>query len=164
MVQSDSSGFRRIEDDALRGQGFRSATGGRDDVQSTGPEGLGTLISGLIKDIQDLVRGEITLARTELKEEASAMSRALMLLAVGALIGLIALAFIALTASAVLDMWMTTWIAVGVVALTLAILAGIFALTGKSKLSASKLKPQQTLDSLKEDQEWAKQQMKSVRG
>jgi len=163
MGHSDARGLGGA-DDAIRGQGFRSSDSGeRGGTQDTGLDGVGALISGLIKDIQDLVRGEIKLATTELKEDASAAGKGIGFLVAGGLIGLIALVFVALAASALLDKWMQTWIAVGIVAVALAVIAAILAMSGKSKLSASNMKPEQTIDSLKEDKEWAKQQINSVK-
>jgi hypothetical protein len=45
----------------------------------------------------------------------------------------------------------------------LILIAAILAMSGKNKLSASNMKPEQTIASLKEDQEWAKQQINSVK-
>jgi uncharacterized membrane protein YqjE len=161
MGHSDARGFGGA-DDAFRGQGFRSSDPGeRGRPQDS--EGVGALISGLIKDMQDLVRGEIKLATTELKEDANAAGKGIGFLVAGGLIGLIALVFVALAASALLDKWMQTWIAVGIVAVVLAVIAAILAMSGKNKLSASNMKPEQTIDSLKEDREWAKQQINSVK-
>ena len=163
MGHSDARGLGGA-DDAIRGQGFRSSDSGeRGGAQDTGLDGVGALISGLIKDIQDLVRGEIKLATTELKEDATAAGKGIGFLVAGGLIGLIALVFVALAASALLDKWMQTWIAVGIVAVALAVIAAILAMSGKNKLSASNMKPEQTIDSLKEDKEWAKQQISSVK-
>jgi len=161
MGHSDARGFGEA-DDAIRGPGFRSSNRGeRAGAQDS--EGAGALISGLIKDMQDLVRGEIRLAKTELKEDATAAGKGIGYLVAGGLIGLIALAFVALAVSALLDKWMQTWIAVGIVALALAAIAAILAMIGRRRLSASNLKPEQTIDSLKEDREWAKQQINSVK-
>jgi uncharacterized membrane protein YqjE len=161
MAHSDARGFGGT-DDAIRGQPLRSSDmTGR--AAPDGGESISELISGLIRDIQDLVRGEIRLAKTELKEDATTAGKGIGYLVAGGLIGVIALTFVALTAAALLDKWMQTWIAVGIVALALALIATILAMSGKGKLSASELRPEQTIESLKEDREWAKQQINSVK-
>jgi uncharacterized membrane protein YqjE len=163
MAHSDARGMGGA-DEAFSGQGFRSGDAtGRGGTRDGSSESVGTLISGLIKDIQDLLRGEIQLAKTELKEDASAAGKGIGYLIAGGLIGLIALVFVALAASALLDKWMQTWIAVAIVAVALAVIAAILAMSGKSKLNASNLKPEQTIESLKEDKEWAQQQISSVK-
>lgn len=163
MAHSDARGFDRGED-AVGGQGFR-ATGGSRPAPSpeSGADSLGALLTGLIKDIQDLVRGELRLAKTELKVDASAAGKAIGYLVAGGLMGVVAVVFIALAVAALLDKWMQTWIAVAIVAAALTLIAAILAMTGKSKLSAGNLRPDQTIDSLKEDQEWARQQINSVK-
>ena len=51
-----------------------------------GPGGIGSLISGTIKDLQELVRAEVQLAKTELKEDAAAAGRAVAVIAAGAVV------------------------------------------------------------------------------
>jgi uncharacterized membrane protein YqjE len=163
MGHSDARGIGGA-DDAIRGQGFQTGDAiGRGGTQDGGAESVGALISGLIKDIQELVRGEILLAKTELKEDAAAAGKGVGYLVAGGLVGLVAFAFVALAAAALLDKWMQTWIAVAIVAVALALIAAILAMSGKGKLSAGNLKPEQTIESLKEDREWAKQQISSVK-
>jgi hypothetical protein len=49
------------------------------------------------------------------------------------------------------------------VGLALLLIAGILVMSGKKAMSAASLKPTETMDSLKEDQEWANRQIKSVK-
>jgi uncharacterized membrane protein YqjE len=147
-----------------RGQDFRAPDGASTRYQLSGaPEGLGTLITGIIKDIQDLMRAEVQLAKTELKEDASAAGKAIAYIAVGALIGLVGFIYLMLAVTYLLDKWVDRWVAAAIVGAVLAIIAAILALSGKNKLSASNMKPDQTIDTLKEDQQWAKQQINSVK-
>jgi uncharacterized membrane protein YqjE len=87
------------------------------------------------------------------------------MLATGAFLGLIGLTFLMLAIAYVLyeEAGLDRWLAVGIVAVALLALAAILALVGKGRLSAASLKPEQTIESLKEDQEWAKQQISSVK-
>ena len=162
MDHSDARGIGST-DDAIRGQAFRSSGATGRCSTPDGGESVGELISDLIKDMQELIRGEVRLATTELKEDATAAGKGIGYLVAGGLLGLVALTFVALAAAALLDKWMQTWIAVGLVALALAAIAAVVAMSGKGKLSASNLKPERTIESLKEDREWAKQQINSVR-
>ncbi len=127
------------------------------------PEGLGSLITGIIKDLQDLMRAEVQLAKTELREDASAAGKALALIAAGAFIGLVGFIFLIQAIVWILDEFVNDWIAAGIVALALLAIAAILALSGRSKLSQANLKPEQTIETLKEDQAWAKQQINSVK-
>jgi uncharacterized membrane protein YqjE len=127
------------------------------------PEGLGSLITGIIKDLQDLLRAEVQLAKTELREDASAVGKAIAFIAAGAFIGLVGFIFLIQAIVWILDEFMNDWIAAGIVALALLLIAAILAMSGRSKLSQASLKPEQTIDTLKEDQQWAKQQINSVK-
>lgn len=145
-------------EDARGGDG----TGGRYQLAGA-PEGLGSLISGVIGDLQDLLRAEVKLAQTEIKEDASAAGKALAFIAAGAFIGLVGLIFLIQAIVWILDEFVNDWLAATIVALVLLAIAAILALSGKNKLSATSLKPQQTIETLQEDQQWAKQQINSAK-
>lgn len=136
---------------------------------STGPqtghenESFSELISGMVGDVQGLVRGEILLAKTELSESASSAAKGIGMLVAGAIIGLIGFLFLMYTIMERLDDAMPRWAAALIVGGALLLIAIILALVGKSQLSADKLKPTQTIDSLQEDKEWAQQQARSVK-
>ena len=126
-------------------------------------EGLGSLISGTIKDLQELMRAEVQLAKTELKEDAATAGRGVSVIAAGALVGLVGFIFLMLAVTYLLDRWFSQWVSAGIVGLALAVIAAILVSSGRSRLSAANFKPQQTIDTLKEDKEWAKQQINSVK-
>ena len=126
-------------------------------------ESVSELISGMVGDVQGLVRGEIQLAKTELSESASAAARGIAMLIAGAIVGLIGFVFLMYTIMERIDDWMPRWAAALIVGGALVLIAIILALVGKSQLSADKLKPTQTIDSLQEDKEWAQQQASSVK-
>jgi len=153
MDLSDAQGRNRM-DASYRGEGYTS---------SGNNESVGSIISGLIKDLQDLVRGELRLAQAEIKDDASAMGKGIGYLLAGGLIGLVALTFVGFTAAELLDQRMRTWIAFAIVAAAFALIALMLAMSGKRMLSAHSLKPEETIDSLKEDSQWAKQQINSVK-
>lgn len=126
-------------------------------------EGIGSIISGLLKDLQDLVRAEVQLAKTELREDASAAGKAIAAIAGGALVGLVGFIFIMLAVTYLLNRWFPDWVSALIVGVVLALVALMLVMNGKSKLSAASLKPEQTIATLKEDQEWAKHQINSVK-
>lgn len=143
------------------GQAGRNA--GSPQGASAQPESFSSLISGLLVDLQDLVRGEISLAKTELREDATSAGRGIGMIAAGAIVGLTAFFFLMLGVTYLLNKSLEMWQAAGIVGAVLALIALLVIMNGKSKLSASNLKPEQTIESLKEDQVWAKQQMNSVK-
>ncbi len=54
-------------------------------------------------------------------------------------------------------------LAARIVAVALLVVAAILAQSGRGTLRAANFKPEQTIETLKEDQEWAKQQINSVK-
>jgi len=132
------------------------AGGGRD-------EGVASLLSGLLTDLQHLVRGEVKLARAELQEDLADAGRAVAMIAGAALVGVTGFIFLMLGVTYLLNKKVEMWVAALIVGAVLAVIAIAFALAGKRGLSAASLKPDQTTESLKEDKEWAKQQISSVK-
>ncbi len=130
---------------------------------TSNPESLGTIVTGIVEDLQGIVRGEVQLAKTELKEDASSLGKGAGMIAAGALVALVGFIFLMLGVTYLLNKSFQMWIAAGIVGLVLLLIGVIAAMVGKNTMSAANLKPQQTIDSLKEDQQWANQQIKSVK-
>jgi uncharacterized membrane protein YqjE len=128
----------------------------------TGNESLGSLVTGIVEDLQNIVRGELALAKTELKDEAAGIGRGVGMLAAGAIVGLVAFIFLMLGVTYLINRWLTMWQSAAIVGAGLLIIALILLMSGRSKVSSANLTPTKTIDSLKEDQEWASQQIKSV--
>ena len=129
----------------------------------SGQEGIGSLISGTLKDLQELVRAEVQLAKTELTEDAKTIGSAAGMVVAAAALGLVGLIILMIGVAWLLAESMDRWLAFGIVGVVLLALAGILALVGKNRVSAASLKPEQTIDTLKEDRAWAKQQINSVK-
>ena len=125
-------------------------------------ESIGSILSGLLSDLQGMVRGEIALARAEVKEDVSTAGKAVASLATAALLGLTGFIFLMLGATYLLNIWMRVWIAAVIVGAVLLLVAAVLGMSAKNKLSAANMKPDQTIASVKETKEWAKQQMTSA--
>jgi len=152
-----SAGYGR--DNAFNSRNRPAGGGGAPGEQ----ESVGTLISGLIQDLQELVRAEIRLVRTELRDDAMVAGRGVAVIAGGALIGLTGFIFLMLGVTYLLDKVMPLWLAAAIVGAVLAVIAAICVSVGRNRLKAGNFTPEQTIDTLKEDREWAKQQTSSVK-
>ncbi|HET8523549.1 MAG TPA: phage holin family protein [Thermomicrobiales bacterium] len=161
MSQSYDPGSGRPRDDVIADQRYQGTA--QPGAPPSGQEGIAPLISDLLKDLQDLVRGEFKLAKVELKESASSAARGAGMIAGGAVVGIVGFIILMLGVAYLLDIWMPMWVAAGIVGIVLLVIGAILALSGKSALSAQNLTPDQTIDSLKEDQTWAKQEINSVK-
>lgn len=132
-------------------------------VEPAEQESIGSLLSGLIGDLQQLIRGEVTLAKTEIREELASAARGVGMLGAAAVVSLVGLIVLMFGVAAYLEKWLEDWQAMGIVGLVLIALAVVIGLLGKRRLQASAITPDRTIASLKEDKEWASQQVKSVR-
>jgi uncharacterized membrane protein YqjE len=162
--------MERNRDNAYRGNrppgGATSPGSPIDDARETirdTADSVGATIGSIIEDLQGIVRGEVQLAKTELKEEAGQMGRGAGMVGAGVLFGLVGFIFLMLAVTYLLAEWVEMWIAAGIVALVLLVVAAILAMSGKNQISDANLTPDQTIDSLKEDKEWASRQMNSVK-
>jgi uncharacterized membrane protein YqjE len=120
---------------------------------------LGAIIGDLVGNLQDLVRGELRLARTELREEAQAAGVGVGLLAGAGALALVGLFFVGLTLTYALIRVVPDWAAAVIVAALFLVSAFALFAIGKQRLQQVSPVPRQTLASLKEDTEWVKQQI-----
>ena len=124
--------------------------------------GFGELIKQLSEDTSTLVRQEIALAKAELSEKAkragvgAGLLGAALVVALGAFGGLVA--FLILVVAEAMAAWGAALIVTG----ALGALAVGLALLGKAKLKqAAPPVPEETVETVKEDVEWAKSQLRS---
>ena len=120
---------------------------------------LGDLFSQLTHDLSTLMRQEVMLAKTELRQKDSKAGKDVGFLAAGGAIAyagfLVILAGIVLALGLVLPWWASALI-VGVVVAAI----GYFLIRkGQTALKQADLTPKQTIETLKEDQQWAKEQV-----
>jgi len=149
--------------DAVVGQGFRPTAATSPRRGAPPNETTGDLVSGVLQDLESVVRNEIKLAKAELKEDAAVAGRGIAYVAAAAGVGFVGFIILMLAVAYLLDIWLPLWVAAGIVGIALLVVAAILAFAGKSNLSASSLKPEQTIESLKEDKAWASRQINSVK-
>jgi len=128
--------------------------------RSVNDRSLGDLFGELTRETSTLVRQEMQLAKTELSQKASSVGKDVGSLAVGGAIayaGLLALiAAVIVGLGSMIPMWLSALI-VGVVVAGI----GFFMLQkGLNALKQENLAPKQTIETVKEDAEWAKEQMR----
>ncbi|HET7901448.1 MAG TPA: phage holin family protein [Candidatus Nanopelagicales bacterium] len=98
-------------------------------------QSLGSLVSGITEDLSALVRGEIELAKTEVRTTMQTASKGGGMLAGAALFGFLALVFLLLTLAWVLvQLGLPIWAGFGIVTLLLIIVTAILGILGKKRL------------------------------
>jgi hypothetical protein len=91
------------------------------------------------------------------------MGRGAGLLGAAALVGLLAAGALTAFLIAVLDLAMATWLAALVVTLVFGAIAAALAMVGRKKIQeAAPPVPEQAIDSVKEDVQWAKTRTRSA--
>ena len=126
---------------------------------------VGTLVSSIVGDVQNLARQEITLAREEIKEELNTAKDAAIklgiaagVLVIGALFLMIALAL----GIANLFNW-PAWAGFASVGVIFAIVGGILLYMGQQSAKEIKPVPEKTIETMKENVEWIKDRTTSDR-
>ena len=102
-------------------------------------QSLGAMVKGVTEDISTLVRGEIELAKTEIRDTAKTAASGGGLLAVAGVTAFLGVIFLLLTLAWVLvQLGLPTWAGFGIVTLLLIIVAVILGLVGKKQLDTVK--------------------------
>lgn len=124
----------------------------------SGAEPVGELLSQLGHQMGELVGKEMQLARAELRDELTKGVKATASLSGAAVVGLVALVFLSSAAAwGLAEVMAPGWAFLIVGAAQLAVAGGL-ALIGRRQVAAIDPVPHQTLESLKEDARWAKNQ------
>ncbi len=125
---------------------------------------IGDLFRRLSDDATRLVRQEIALAKVELRESVSVLGKSAVKVGIAAglalLGGLAAVAFLIIALGELIDNYWLSALIVSVV------LLGIAAVMGKgamNEIKSHEMKPAQTIDTLRDDADWAKQEIATVK-
>jgi hypothetical protein len=125
-------------------------------TQRTVPELLGNIVD----NIQQIIRSEFRLAKAELREKASRASKPATTLGAGFLLGLYGLGFLLLAAVYTLSMVMAAGLAALIVGGVLALVSVALVTSSAKKLKALNPAPERTIQTLEENVQWAKDQIK----
>ena len=121
------------------------------------PHGLGEIVGGLASDVQDLVRGEIALARAELDEKLQRAIIAAIWLIGGAFVGFAGLVVVLQGVAALLALAIATWAALLIVGVVIVIVGAALSRSGLGMLSLKALTPERTAANLQKDAHMVKE-------
>jgi uncharacterized membrane protein YqjE len=142
-------------DDPARGAGGAL---GEYALQAGRERPMAEVFRDIIANVQEMVRSEVRLARVEIREEASKTARAGAMLGAGAVMAMIAGVFLLVCLAQLLDLIMPDWAAALVVALAMGVPAAILIMKGRDRLKVPM--PEKTIENVKENVEWMKNQTK----
>ncbi len=122
---------------------------------------LPELFGELAGEMSVLVRQEIELARTEVTQKAKSVVKDVAMLVIGGVLAFAGLLVLLVAiAIGIAQLGLTPWLAFLLVAVATLAIGAILAQQGLKQLKQQDLKPTRTIESLKEDKEWAKAQTK----
>ena len=134
---------------------------GSDDLRD---RSLGELLKQLSEQTTRLVHQELELAKAELTQKGKQAGAGAGLFGGAGAIGLAALGALTACFILALDLVMPAWLAALIVAVVYGIIAFVLVKQGQARVKrAVPPIPEQTIETVKEDVEWAKTQMRSDR-
>jgi uncharacterized membrane protein YqjE len=122
---------------------------------------IGELLKQLAEETSTLVRKELELAKAEVTEKGKEAGIGFGMFGGAGVAGLLALGALTAFAIALLATAMKVWLAALIVTAVWAAVAGVLALVGRTKVQEATPPAPQTVETIKEDVEWAKTQRPS---
>jgi MFS family permease len=124
---------------------------------------IGELFKQLSEETSTLIKQELALARAELTEKGKEAGKGAGFFGGAGLLGLLAAGALTACIILVLATFLPDWVAALIVAVVYGAIAAVLALRGKDRVQhATPPVPEQTVDTVKEDVEWAKTRGRSA--
>ncbi|GAA3423549.1 phage holin family protein [Streptosporangium sandarakinum] len=117
---------------------------------------LGQLVGEVGEDLSKLFRQEVELAKAEIRQEATKAGKAAGMLSGAGVAGLVVALFVSLAVMFGLGAVMPLGWAALIVAVVWAVIGGVLYTNGRKRMSEVSPKPEQTVETLKEDARWAR--------
>jgi uncharacterized membrane protein YqjE len=118
------------------------------------------VLHDIVRNLQEIVRSEFRLAKTEFKEEAARATKPAATLGAGLVLGFYGVGFLLLASVYALSVVVAAWLAALLVGTVLAVVAiGLVVTSGKT-LKQVNPTPDKTIRSLEENVQWAKHLIK----
>jgi uncharacterized protein YacL len=123
---------------------------------------MGELFKQLSDDLSTLVRQELKLAQAEMTEKGRKAGVGIGMFGGAGIVALLALGALTTCLIAALSTGMEVWIAALIVTVIYGAIAGVLALNGRDRVTEA-MPPvsEQTIETVKEDAQWAKTQLPS---
>lgn len=133
-------------------------------LQSRREQPIGEVARDLTRDLSLLVRQELELAKAETTKKAKVAATGLGLLGAAGVVAMCAAGALTAFVVLVLALFLPAWLSALIVAASLGAIAYVLALRGKEQVSdAGSPVPEETIETVKEDVEWARTRATSAR-
>jgi MFS family permease len=125
---------------------------------------IGELLKQLSEETTTLVKQELDLAKAEVAQKGAQAGKGVGMFGGAGVMGFLALGALTAFFIMLLDGAVPNWAAALIVAVVYGVIAGVLALQGRNKVKeATPPLPEQAVDSVKEDVQWAKTRTQSAR-
>jgi hypothetical protein len=121
-----------------------------------GERSAGEIMQDVVRDVGEVVRGEVRLAKAEMTETARNAGKAGGFFGGAAVAGLMAVASLVLAGIAGMALVMPLWLAALIMGVLLACIGGAAYAGGRAKLKEVHPVPEKTVQTIKDDVQWAK--------
>jgi hypothetical protein len=125
-----------------------------------GERPIADLLHDILRNVQELIRAEVKLAKAEVRQEVRLASSSALPLAVGALSAVSAWMFLLWAGAYALGLVMPMWAGILIMAAVTGALAAVLLGQGLRRLKQVRPVPERTVATLKENLEWIKQSSK----
>lgn len=118
------------------------------------------VLQDIVSNIQQIIRSEFVLAKVEISEKVRKASKPTAITGAGLALGFYGLGFLLLAAVYALSLVIPLWLAALIIGGFVAIVGGILIGVGISALKQIGPVPEKTVQTVKENVQWAKERMK----
>lgn len=119
-------------------------------------QSLGTLMSEISSDLSTLMRQEVELAKAEVKEEVSKAGKGAGLLGAAAFAGYLVIVLLSFAAAFGIGSQIGLGWGTLIIAGVWAVIGAVLFVLGRARLRRVSTKPERTIETLKEDAQWAR--------
>jgi len=116
------------------------------------------VLENIVADIQEIMRAEVRLAKTEVREETVKAGRAAGVLGIGAVLALYAGGLLLLTALFALETALAPWLSALILTALVGAAAAVLISVGRKRVKQVDPRPDKTIRTIKENVAWVKHQ------
>lgn len=129
-------------------------------MSTTTDRSFADVLDDIVGNVQGIIRSEVRLAKAEIQEETVKAGKAARFAGSGAVLGLYAVGFLLLTCLFALELAVTAWLAALIIAVIAGAAAGVLIKAGIKRMKLVNPRPAKTIETLRENVEWVKNQAK----
>ena len=127
-------------------------------MQEKDERSIGELFSELSRETTELFRQEVQLAKAEMSQKASRVGKNVGFLVVGGVVAYTGVLALVAAGIILLGQVIPYWLSAGIVGLVIALVGLFLVVKGANTLRQEDPVPQETVETLKEDSQWLKNQ------